>query len=128
MQPWVLIVLPKHVQPLAFIQVSSSFVLPSRVHGQRVMVVMVVVAVIMRLPIPERAVGFIQPGCGEPVQGVIPEQKVPAQRVSSVHVQVTVRIPQGVPHRVPVERGVREALSPWDRTEAHKWGHHACPV
>lgn len=89
---------------------------------------MVVVAIIMRLPVPEGAVGFIQPGCGEPVQGVIPEQEVPAQRVPSVHVQVTVRVPQGVPHGVPVERGVREALSPWDRAEAHKWGHHACPV
>lgn len=95
--------------------------IPSRVHGQQVMVIVVVV-IIMRLPVPERAVGFLQPGCGEPVQGDIPEQKVPAQRVSSVHVQVMVRIPQGVPHRV------REALFPCNRTEAHKWGHHSCPV
>ena len=87
-QPRVLVVLAEHVQALALVQVRPALVLPPRVHRQRVVVVVVVmVVVVVRLPVPEGAVGFVQPGRREPVQGVVPQQKVPAQRVSAVNVQ-----------------------------------------
>lgn len=42
-EPRVLVVLPEHVQALALLQVGPALVLPPRVHGQRVVVVVVVV-------------------------------------------------------------------------------------
>lgn len=57
-QACMFVVLSEHVQPLPVIQVVAPLMLTSRVNRERV-VVMVVVIVVMRFPIPERSVGFI---------------------------------------------------------------------
>lgn len=127
-QPWVLIVFPEHMQAFPLVQVGTPLVLPPWVHGQRVVVVVVMVVIVVGLPVPEGALGLVQPWRGEAVERVIPEQKVPAQRVSAVDVQFPVGIPQRVADGVPVERGVGEPLSTRDGADAHEGGHHASPV
>lgn len=62
------------------------------------------------------------------MERVVPQQKVPAQRVSPMDVKFSVGIPQRVPYGVPVERRIREPLSPRDGTDAHERSHHASPV
>lgn len=71
-EPRVLIVLSENVQAFPLIQVTPSLVFPPWVHRQRVVMVVVVVVIIMRLPVPEGAVSFVQPGSGETVKRVIP--------------------------------------------------------
>lgn len=71
MQPYMLIVLSEHVQPLPLIQVSPPLMLPASINRKGVVVVVVVI-VVVRLSVPERSLRVIQPGRREAVERVIP--------------------------------------------------------
>ena len=75
----------------------------------------------MRLTVPVGALGLVEARCCQPVQRIVPQQQVPGQRVPSVNVQA----PVGVPHWVPVEGGVGEPVSSWDRADTHEGRHHS---
>lgn len=112
-----LVVLSEHVEAVTLLQLGP-LLLPPVLQGQRVSVLTVKV---MRLAVPVGALGLVEAGRRQPMQGIIPKQQVPGQRVPSVNVEAPVR----VPHWVPVESRVGEPVSSWNGADTHEGCHHS---